>query len=115
MCKARHLVMEEPSMHGPGKTRCGLKVSDRPGGWFWNNRYKKDIAEVTCERCLHLVKFPVGKRKRNTIRVIDGKRIPKSSIDSLERPLTAPNYENSPRPGPPYPWEIANGMGCTGD
>jgi len=50
--------------------------------------------------------IPVRRNKSNNVAIKrDGKRIPYSSIESLERPQPAPNYGHNPRPGPPYPWE----------
>lgn len=110
---ARHMVETEPSMQGPGKTRCGKPVPLKPAQW-WRS-YVRDPEKVNCLSCLKWMGIPVRRNSSNNVAIKrNGLKIPYISIESLERPRPAPNYGDSPRPGPPYPWESKE-MGCTGE
>lgn len=103
MCKKRHAADPDDIM----RTRCGERIINTH---IERTFVVTDPRKVTCKHCLDWLGKPhYGRGRVATIR--DGMKIPYSSLESLERPRPAPNYGSNPRPGPPYPWEIANVMG----
>jgi len=106
MC--RHLILREPTMTEWGMTRCGRKFKP-PARRGFGRKYRHNVAEVDCKTCLALASVPYGTRSptsRHAGRacVIDGLRVPLSSLRALQRALK-PSSCDGPPPGPPYPWQ----------